>query len=76
MPIPFMRDVQAKARIVTGDGEFLVVANGDIAKELNAIGAKTPVLIEGNLVMYRWRTEDGTEHTRMEIHADKVSRGR
>jgi len=75
VPIPYMRDSQVKSRVTVGENEFLVVAKGNEAKVLNSLGRGSPLTVEGHLVDHRWKTEDGAEHNRVEVHADKVIRG-
>jgi len=73
--LPHLRNVQTTAQVEAGHYVFSVLALGDVAKALNAIGRRGAVVIEGYLVRHEWTTEDGTKRSKLEIRADKVERG-
>lgn len=73
-PIPHAGITRTVARLDVDGAPFEVTAYESVATELNALGRGARVAIEGRLIVQRWKTADGTEHSRIEILAERARR--
>jgi hypothetical protein len=64
---------QTSTRLLGPDGsKFRIVAYGDLAKPLSAVGVNQPLEVSGRLVMYTWKA-DGIEYERTKIVVEDMS---